>query len=173
MKITTKAIQFVKEMEGGWYAGNLPSDPNPTMFGVIQKTYDAYRVKKGLPKQSVRNITDSEVGEIYENYWNDSAADELAATHPITALACFDHSINAGPVTSVKMLQHAVLTDVDGKLGPKTLAAARAFADLELAELYLWERLEYYDSISGGKLRPNLKSWLHRTLTFKKRFVHP
>lgn len=55
--------------EGGWT--NDPRDPGgPTMRGIIQREYTRYRAKKGLPDQSVRYITESELQEIYAgNYW--------------------------------------------------------------------------------------------------------
>jgi lysozyme family protein len=56
--------------EGGW--SNHPQDPGgPTMRGVIQRVYDDYRQSRGLAKQSVRNITEGELQDIYRTrYWD-------------------------------------------------------------------------------------------------------
>lgn len=56
--------------EGGWT--NDPRDPGgPTMYGIIQREYTKYRLKKGLDDQSVRHISQQELQEIYRsNYWS-------------------------------------------------------------------------------------------------------
>lgn len=78
--------------EGGW--SDHPKDPGgATMKGVIQRTYDDYRKRKGLGKKSVRFISNAEVQEIYREYWDGVRADSLP--HGLD-LAVFDAGVNSG-----------------------------------------------------------------------------
>jgi len=93
------------EFEGGW--SNHPQDPGgATMRGVIQRVYDEYRDKKGRPRQSVRNISEDELQEIYrKNYWDAVKGDTLA---PGVDLATFDFGVNSGPGRARQYLAKAV-----------------------------------------------------------------
>lgn len=176
-----EAMAYTLGNEGGWYDGSDPRDPNPTMYGVIQKRYDAYRRDKRLPSQSVRLISHDELREIYADYWY-GTCNLVAKTCPLTARCLFDMAINAGPGHARRILQRALDLEADGKigdldddgrLGPKTLAALAAVTSDE--ELVLWtlmERIRYYDTVAESpRLRPNLKSWVHRAIDFYNRFV--
>lgn len=114
--------------EGGYV--NHPDDPGgATNRGVIQRTYDAYRRRKGLPAQSVRNITTSEVMEIYRSqYWNTIMGDELPAG---LDYALYDFSVNSGPSRAVRFLQELLHVTPDGVIGNMTLAAIRGHNNIE------------------------------------------
>jgi lysozyme family protein len=44
----------------------IPADPGgATNKGVTFRVYDAYRARRGLPRQDVRHITSAEVADIY------------------------------------------------------------------------------------------------------------
>ena len=48
------------------------------MKGVTQRVYDAYRASHGLPTQTVANISDAEVSDIYRSeYWAPVCCDQL------------------------------------------------------------------------------------------------
>ena len=51
-----KMLKFVLSNEGGYTPNDCGQAANK---GIQQRTYDAYRKKKGLPKQSVKNITNA------------------------------------------------------------------------------------------------------------------
>jgi lysozyme family protein len=181
-----KAMSLTLGHEGGWYDGSDPRDPNPTMFGVIQKNYDAYRTGKSIPLRSVQKITPEELRDIYGQYWY-GTCEEVAVVAPLTAYCLFDMAINAGAGTARKLLQRALdlledghagdLLD-DGKLGPMTLTAIRHVGTYEDAgdeRLCLWllmERVRYYNTVADTpRLRPNLKNWIARTVDFYERFI--
>lgn len=65
-----KIMQFIHKWEGGYT--NHPSDPGgATNRGITQRTYDAWRKKKGLSLRSVKDMPPQEDVEIYrEEYWN-------------------------------------------------------------------------------------------------------
>ena len=170
-----EAMRLTLGHEGGWYDGSDPRDPNPTMYGVIQSVYDTYRDRKGQPRQSVRLISQPELHEIYRKYW-DGVCEHLP---PLLGLCVFDMSINAGPPVARQLVQRALdiadegdfndSIEDDGKFGPKTLAAIAALKheDWKLTMLVCMERIRFYDALAAqAKLRPNLKSWVHRTVQF-------
>jgi len=88
------AYAFMRKWEGG---DNPPCvhDPIRTLKGVTNITYNAWRQSKGLgPGDVCRDLTDSQAQQIYyERYWLASGADKLS---PSTAIAVFDHAVNAG-----------------------------------------------------------------------------
>jgi lysozyme family protein len=95
--------------EGGW--SNHPDDPGgPTMYGVIQKVYDAKRKEWGQPLQSVRLITRDEALRIFrEDYWNKVGAEALPAG---VDLCGYDGGVNSGVGQSKKWLaRSASITD--------------------------------------------------------------
>lgn len=133
-------------VEGGWWPG-ARSDPNPTMRGVIQRVYDAYRVQHGLPKRSVRLIENEEHLVIAKSYWIDAGCRHLP--WPVQ-LIHFDCAINSGPGNARKL----------GK---------RAGYD---ADRYLEVRQAFYDAIIAANpdLEPNRRGWRNR-LTRLRTFI--
>lgn len=93
--------------EGGY--SNHPRDPGGvTLEGVIQRVYDAYRRKKGLPTKclmpQMRGTPEwtRERDEIYrKNYWDAVSGDALAAG---VDLVVFDFGVNSGPARAKKYL---------------------------------------------------------------------
>src|SRR3954470_19026010 len=83
--------------EGGWYDGSEARDPNPTMFGVTQHTYEepGYRA-------SVRFITDEQRAKIYRNFWEACEGDLFGN---LSAPLVFDHAFNGGPQAARRVVQ--------------------------------------------------------------------
>ena len=108
--------------EGGW--SDHPKDPGgATMKGVTLDTYRRWR--PGATKAQLRAITDAEVAAIYrKGYWDAVNADDLPAGLDLVA---FDGAVNSGPSRGAKWLQAGVGAKQDGKVGPATIAAARAY----------------------------------------------
>lgn len=117
--------------EGGW--SNHKDDPGgPTMRGVIQRVYDAWRKRNGLPRRSVRHIEEAELQAIYrENYWQLVRGDELP---PGVDLCVFDYGVNSGPSRSVSHLQEVLGVKIDGNMGPVTLDAVNAADPVEIVK---------------------------------------
>lgn len=119
----SQCIPLVLKHEGGYV--NHPADPGgATNKGVTQKTYDGWRDKQGLPRQSVRNIADDEVQAIYRrDYWDAIKGDDLPSG---VDYAVFDFAVNSGINRASRYLQDVVRVAADGRIGPATLAAVRA-----------------------------------------------
>lgn len=122
-----RCLAFTLTREGGF--SNDPHDPGgATMYGIIQREYDAWKKAHGLPLAPVRWISTSDRDAIYmEQYWNAMRCEEL----PLGVdLMVFDFGVNSGVVKSVKELQVAVgAAPVDGHLGLITMGRVRGVND--------------------------------------------
>lgn len=103
-------VKFVLAREGGYV--NDPTDKGgETNKGITHATYDSYRRLKGLPKQSVKYMTDEEMHEIYyNNYYKASGADKIE--NPRLAMYVFDTAVNMG-VSVAKDLYKKSNDDLD------------------------------------------------------------
>jgi len=130
--------------EGGW--SNHKDDPGgPTMRGVIQRVYDAWRKRNNLPKRSVRQIEEAELQAIYrENYWQLVRGDELP---PGVDLCVFDYGVNSGPSRSISHLQEVLGVKVDGNMGPVTLDAINAADPVEIVSKLCARRRKFLRQI--------------------------
>ena len=144
------ALAHVLEMEGGWT--DDPVDPGgPTNQGITIAVYAHHR---GIALESrTRNqllaelqaIAPATVREIYlSRYWRPCRAAELPAG---LALMHFDAAVNHGVTGSAQILQQAIGTDVDGEIGPLTLAAARAATETAAIAAYAGHRRIRYRAL--------------------------
>ena len=103
------AVNYILEVEGG-YSDYNPSTGDPrTNLGIIQSEYDKYRTSKGLPAQSVRNISQDEAEEIYfVNYWAPTGCEQIYKYLPKTAIAIFDFAVNSGLGGASSLLANAL-----------------------------------------------------------------
>lgn len=151
-----RAMKALAVHEGGY--SDHPKDPGGrTMKGVTQRTYDAYRARKGLEKRHVRQIEDAEVYEIYRvQYWDAIRGDDLP---PGVAYCVFDAAVNSGPGRAARWLQDVIGAKVDGVVGNETLAKA---ADLDpefiiaafcQKRLSFMKRLKHWPTFKNGWTR--------------------
>ena len=172
-----KALSFVFGNEGGY--SNDPDDRGgATNLGITQSTLDRAQLEfTGLPS-SVKDLTRAQAEEIYRVfYWEASKADMMP--YPLSTLH-FDAAVNHGVGGAGKLLQKTlnnyaqkagldVRVDVDGAVGPKTLAALCQCLDLKgnvslICEIYCNEREKYYKAIveSNPSQGVFLCGWLNR-----------
>jgi lysozyme family protein len=89
----------------------------------------------------MRALTPDDVAPLYKRkYWDKVQGDELPSGIDYVV---FDAAINSGPGRAVKLLQACVGVEVDGGIGPKTLAAVRAFDSKQLVADYSKRRLSF------------------------------
>jgi len=128
-------------VEGGY--GNHPNDSGKaTNYGITQEAYDNFRIKKNLPKQDVKKISELEVKNIYYNYWIASKSNTFQS--PLNLVA-FDTAINFGADGFTMFLQEALNVDVDGEFGPQTEKAFKEQNQFEMALTICYGRLSYRD----------------------------
>ena len=117
-----KCLSITLRHEGGW--ADHPRDPGgATMKGVTIGTYAQFKGRK-VTKDELRNISDADLRTIYRrNYWDKVRGDDLPAGLDLVA---FDGAVNSGPARGARWLQQGVGVAADGKIGPATIAAAKA-----------------------------------------------
>lgn len=151
-----RALAAVLVHEGGYI--DHPKDPGgKTNRGVTQTVYNDWRVGNGLPEKSVRDITDAEVMAIYKrNYWDRVKGDELPSG---VDYCVFDFAVNSGVSRASRYLQEAAGVDVDGVIGPMTLATVGSKPPSSLvdaicdARLAFLKRLSTFDTFGKGWTR--------------------
>jgi lysozyme family protein len=133
-----RCLAEVLKHEGGW--ADHPRDPGgATMKGVTLKTFRSYY--PGATKDDLRNITDAQLQRIYrDGYWNAVRGDELPAGLDLVA---FDAAVNSGVSRGAKWLQQALGLTAVGKIGPATLAAAKAADPISVIDAALDRRMTF------------------------------
>ena len=109
-EIFNQALHFVLNQEGGFV--NDPDDKGgATNKGITQKTYDSYRKARKQALQTVKNITDAEVSDIYyKNYWLKAGCDKMT---PVFAVIAFDTAVNMGVGRIKEFMKTAEYKDTD------------------------------------------------------------
>lgn len=145
-----EALIHVLAMEGGFT--NDPHDPGgPTNRGITLATFARHLGHSLTPANRDRNIqllksiSDDTVRAIYlTRYWMPSRAREMPAG---VDLMHFDASVNNGLTGAAKILQAAVRVEVDGEIGPVTMAAIHNASSEALISRYGELRAERYRSL--------------------------
>lgn len=133
-----EALQRVLKHEGGYV--NHPDDPGGiTNLGVTKKVWEEW-IGHPATEQTMRSLTSARVAPLYKRkYWDKIKGDDLPSG---VDYAVFDAAVNSGPGRAIKWLQACVGVDVDGDIGPKTLAAVAAFEG-DLVDDYSKRRLSF------------------------------
>jgi len=153
-------LAFTLKEEGG-YSDN-PADPGgATNMGITLTTYRQWSDNPNLGPVQVQDMTERTARAIYRSlYWNPLRADAL----PVGVdLSVFDMGVNAGIWGSARLLQRAIGftgDEVDGCIGPETLAAVTKCDPRTLINDLAHRQTAYYESMSdfptfGG-------GWLNR-----------
>lgn len=154
-----KAVEVVLAHEGGYV--NNPNDPGgETKFGISKRSY---------PSLDIKNLTKQQAIDIYyRDWWVKYRYREIADVDLATKV--FDLSVNMGPSQGHKILQRAINfvedgnLEVDGIIGPKTIAAANS-ADVEkVLQTMRFMAAEYYYLLAKRRkeFRSFLMGWLNR-----------
>ena len=155
------ALAMVRRWEGGLV--DHPRDP-----GGITRWGISLRFLRGLGLdvngdgvvngQDVRDLSEAEVAELYRRHFWAMVSAELLP--PGVALAVFDGAVNQGPGRARRWLQKAAGAKVDGKIGPKTLAAVRARGTRAVLREFMVRRCLHYTGL--GSFAVFGLGWLRR-----------
>ena len=157
-----RALAAVLHHEGGFV--NHPSDPGGmTNLGCTKKVWEEW-VGHEVDEKAMRSLTPADVAPLYKaKYWDKIKGDELPDG---VDYVVFDCAINSGPGRAIKFLQGCVGADMDGALGPKTLAAVRAADAKALVEDYAKRRLSFLQDLSTWETFG--KGWERRVAEVKQ-----
>jgi lysozyme family protein len=117
------ALAHVLKHEGGYV--NHPADPGGmTNLGVTKRVWEEW-VGHDVDEKTMRSLTPEMVGSLYKKkYWDKVKGDDLPSG---VDYVVFDAAVNSGPGRAAKWLQACIGVEQDGGIGPKTLAAVKAF----------------------------------------------
>lgn len=155
---------------GNGYVDNPNDSGGITVYGITRKSHPTLSIWKSLLAMSSFNgrkawrPTDAQWEEIYgcylDGYYRPLSIENI--TCESLALQVFDFGVNAGPRKAATTLQKLVHTNIDGAVGPNTLAATNTMNCDSLTDRYKQARKDYYTAIATGKNRGFLKGWLNR-----------
>ncbi len=154
-----EGIRFVFAAEGGYTLD--PVDPGgETNFGISKKAY---------PSMDIKAMTPELARTIYlHDYWQACQCDQLPREF---AIMVFDTAVNQGHTVAQRILQMVLAVEVDGRIGPQTVAAAFKVMAGEDARrtviMYLAERNAAYARLMAAKppLFKFATNWFHRVLS--------
>ena len=152
-------VMRVLKAEGGYV--NDPDDPGgETKFGIS---------KRSFPNEDIKNLTRDRAVELYlKHYWTPSKAERLPdkLRHQY-----FDMVVNMGQSRATKILQQACNSkngkgkqiSVDGRIGPKTIAATK---NLEVERLKGFRTFYYAElCVKRNTLLKYYYGWYRRVHT--------
>jgi lysozyme family protein len=154
-------LAFTLKEEGGY--SDDPADPGgATNMGITLATYRQWAEDPKLGPAQVRDMSERTARAVYRAlYWNPLRADALPAG---VDLSVFDMGVNAGIWGSARLLQRALGftgEEVDGCVGPETLAAAAKCEPRSLIDDLAERQAAYYRSLFDF---PTFgRGWLNRT----------
>jgi lysozyme family protein len=154
-------VAFTLRQEGGYV--DDPADPGgATNMGITLATYREWSDDPRLGDLQVKDMTLKTARAIYQSrYWNPLRADALP---PGVDLSVFDMGVNAGISRSARLLQQALGftgDQVNGSIGPGTLAAADRFDARTLVNNLADLQTAYYRSLANFPIFGN--GWIRRT----------
>ena len=134
-----KALAAVLHHEGG-YVFHKDDPGGMTNLGVTKKVWEEW-VGHPVDEKQMRTLTAAAVAPMYKSkYWNKIKGDDLPTG---VDYVVFDAAVNSGAGRAAKWLQACVGVEVDGDIGPKTLAAVNACEPNQLIEDYAKRRLSF------------------------------
>jgi lysozyme family protein len=172
MSLFDKCISIILKSEGGYQCD--PADKgNYTPDGVLRGTKYGISARV-FPKIDIKNLTEDQAKAIYfKYYW--TPMNLAGLTDELLALHVFDHGINCGKRTSIRMLQKLVDAKADGIVGPDTLKRANNTKMpimviggygmlMTLCEHFIYARCSYYTRLIKNRpaLKKYIKGWYNR-----------
>jgi len=142
-----RCLELVLIEEGGFV--NHPLDPGgATNLGITKKAYEDW-VNTVTSVERIKSLRVSDVRPIYRTkYWNPVRADDLPDG---INLIVFDAAVNSGPRRAARWLQRCVHAEVDGAIGPKTLAITKTCDPAVVIRQFQQERLFFLQSLDIWK----------------------
>lgn len=157
-----QAMTLVLQHEGGY--SNDPNDHGgPTNYGLTLDDLSRYRGHQ-CSINDIRSIGMDEVKAIYKAfYWDPLSLDQV--TDQKLQVALFDQGVLSGIRTAAEKVQAIVGVDVDGAIGPITLAALNSWSGIDLTMKFVISMQLRYVSIcvQDRSQIVFLEGWIRRT----------
>ncbi len=159
------AFQKTMQNEGGFVLHKVEHDRGGWTFaGIAERFHPDW---EGWALVKAGQVDGPELVRLVEafykaHFWNPARLDEVISDS--VAYNIFDFGVNAGLGTSVRKAQAIVGAEVDGDLGPNSLAAINAFNPFEFVEAFYRARVSHYQAIVEGNNTQSkfLQGWMNR-----------
>lgn len=139
-----RALAHVLAHEGG-YVEHADDPGGATNMGITRSTLADWR-GHAVTRADVAALTRGEAAAIYKaRFWDPCRCE--AMPDPV-AFMVFDAAVNHGPSGAARLLQQALGVAVDGRIGPVTLAAARAAETSSLLTEFAARRMVLYAGLA-------------------------
>lgn len=133
------ALGFVLGVEGK-LSNEVGDKGGYTDYGVTQATYNAWRLGRELPLQSVSLITSEEVSAVYfDLFWVPCRCPNLPAR---LDLCVFDAGVQHSDKEAIEMLQEALDGQVTGFFGPLTMGLVQRAVEAESIDAVIGRMLD-------------------------------
>lgn len=148
-------IAAVIKREGSAFTDDPNDLGGPTKFGITAALLSDYLGRTAMGAE-IANLTLQEAQAIYrEMFFVRTHADLLGSVALRGTLV--DYAVNCGPDRAIRALQRVLGVTVDGKLGPKTAAAANVKDGRRVSLLLLADRERH-----NGRMVTDDAHWRHR-----------
>ena len=154
-----KAVERTFDFEGG-YVNHRQDKGGATKYGISARSY---------PDEDIENLTLERAKFLYRrDYWDPLKLDQIV--DQVIADEFFDTAVNMGLRTAAQIAQEAlgylgVKVDVDGNMGPQTIAAVNSYRHKDVL-LKTMNGLQFMRYINIVKVNPEQKvffrGWLSR-----------
>lgn len=158
------SVETILSHEGG-YVDNVHDRGGETNYGISTR----FLRQNGL-KDNVRSLSLERAKDLYAQFfWAPQRLDQFPDTHQLPATKCLDISVNCGLYRGAVILQEALVSlghnlQVDGKIGPKTIAAVSQSDPQNLVDRMCDIQKVHYEKLVA--LTPSqsvfLRGWLKR-----------
>jgi len=160
MADTDKLIDDILKKEGGYV--NHPADKGGrTDKGITERDHpEAWKDNK---------VTEEEARDIYLKKYVNGPGFHQVTDYPLMS-QLVDYGVNSGPAIAIQALQRVLKVNVDGELGPQTLAALAARDPREVNNLLMVERLRMFGRIVARNKSQAafIAGWINRATEFLK-----
>lgn len=149
-------IAALLQREGG-YSNNPTDRGGETKWGIS---------KRQFPHLDIPNLSEQEAIEIYEKLY--LVGPRISSLPTYLQPLILDFAVHSGPRCAIQKLQIVLHTDVDGEIGPQTLAAVHAVEERWLVNAVIAERVKMIASIvikAPSQLK-FLRGWINRCYEF-------
>lgn len=166
-------IDNILAHEGG-YVDHPADKGGPTNMGITLPTLTNWLGREAT-RDDIKNLDKRTARKIYYNrYYINTGIDNLPMLIQPTVL---DTAVNSGPKNAIKMLQDVITAyghpcgKIDGRLGDKTIAAARAAVDElgnQIVRALVNRRVLFCERIvrNDETQRTFLAGWINRAESF-------
>lgn len=157
-----EAIELALKHEG-YYSNNPLDRGGATKFGITMATLSIYR-KGPVSEAMVKALTLDEALKVYEAlYWRPLMLDKVRSD--ALAAIILDQAINRGVAAVTKRLQRLLGVEIDGIMGPQTIAAINSCEPRPFGIRFVFDsQMAYCDiCVKDPSQLQFLRGWIKRS----------